>query len=44
MDRIARKYTSKDFPWRDNPANRVVLVIKPERARYIHLPLTHTPA
>ena len=44
MDRISRKYTSKDFPWRDNPANRVVLVIEPERARYVVLPLTHTPA
>ena len=44
MDRIARKYTGEGFPWRDTPANRVVLVIEPERARYVHLPLTHTPA
>lgn len=44
MDRISRKYTGKDFPWRDNPGSRVVLVIEPERARYVDLPLTHAPA
>jgi PPOX class probable F420-dependent enzyme len=44
MDRISRKYTGQDFPWRSDPANRVVLVIEPERARYIALPLTHAPA
>lgn len=43
MDRIARKYTGKDFPWRDDPANRVVLVIEVERVRYTVLPFTHTP-
>jgi PPOX class probable F420-dependent enzyme len=43
MDRIARKYTRADFPWRDNPAGRLVLVIEPERARYSVLPLTHEP-
>ena len=31
MDRISRKYTSKPFPFRDNPAQRVVLVIAVER-------------
>jgi len=44
MNRIARKYTGQDFPWRHDPANRVVLVIEPERARYVQLPLTHSPA
>ncbi len=44
MDRISRKYTGKDFPWRQDPANRVVLVIEPEHARYAALPLTHAPA
>ena len=43
IDRMSRKYTGKDFPWRNHPANRVVLVIEPERARHIHLPLTHAP-
>ncbi len=44
MDRISRKYTGKPFPWRQDPANRVVLVIEPERARYVALPLTPAPA
>ncbi len=44
MDRIARKYTGKDFPWRSDPAQRVVLVIEAERARYGALPFKHTPA
>jgi len=44
MDRISRKYTGKPFPWRDNPAQRVVLVLEPTRARYAALPFTHTPA
>jgi PPOX class probable F420-dependent enzyme len=43
MDRISRKYTGKDFPWRQDPANRVVLVVEPERARFVQLPLTHAP-
>ena len=38
MDRISRKYTGKPFPFRDNPAQRVVLVIGVERARYAVLP------
>jgi PPOX class probable F420-dependent enzyme len=44
MDRLARKYTGQAFPWRDDPASRVVLVVEPERARYVDLPLTHSPA
>ena len=44
MDRISRKYTGKDFPMRDNPAQRVVLVIEVERVRFVRLPFTHTPA
>jgi len=44
MDRISRKYTGKDFPMRDNPAQRVVLVIEVERVRFVRLPFAHTPA
>jgi len=44
MDRISRKYTGKPFPFRDNPAQRVVLVIGVERARYAVLPFVHPPA
>ena len=44
MDRISRKYTGKPFPFRDNPAQRVVLVIEVERARYAVLPFVHAPA
>ncbi len=43
MDRISRKYTGKDFPFRDNPAQRVVLVIEADRAKYAALPFKHTP-
>lgn len=43
MDRIARKYTGKDFPMRATPQERVVLVIEVERARYAVLPFSHTP-
>lgn len=43
MDRISRKYTGKDFPWRDNPTQRVVLVIEADRANYRALPFKHTP-
>ncbi len=43
IDRVSRKYTGKDFPWRSDPANRVILVIEPDRARYVALPLTHAP-
>lgn len=44
MDRISRKYVGKAFPMRDNPDQRVVLVIEIERARFVKLPFTHTPA
>jgi PPOX class probable F420-dependent enzyme len=44
MDRISRKYVRKEFPMRDNPDKRVVLVIEIERARFVKLPFTHTPA
>ena len=44
MDRISRKYIRKEFPMRDNPDKRVVLVIEIERARFTRLPFTHTPA
>jgi PPOX class probable F420-dependent enzyme len=44
MDRISRKYTGKDFPMRQNPEQRVVLVIEVERARFTKLPFTHAPA
>jgi PPOX class probable F420-dependent enzyme len=44
MDRISRKYTGKEFPMRDNPDQRVVLVIEIERARFARLPFTHAPA
>jgi len=44
MDRISHKYTGKPFPFRDNPAQRVVLVIEIERARYAVLPFVHAPA
>lgn len=43
MDAISRKYTGKEFPWR-NPEGRVILVIAVERARYTKLPFRHTPA
>ncbi|PYM78321.1 MAG: PPOX class F420-dependent oxidoreductase [Candidatus Rokuibacteriota bacterium] len=44
MDRISRKYTNKPFPFRDKPAERVVLVIAVERARFTVLPFVHAPA
>lgn len=44
MDRISRKYIRKEFPMRDNPDQRVVLVIEIERAHFVKLPFTHTPA
>ena len=43
MDAISRKYTGKEFPWR-NPEGRVILVIEVDRARYTKLPFSHTPA
>ena len=44
MDRISRKYTGREFPMRQNPEQRVVLVIEIERARFTKLPFTHAPA
>ena len=44
IDRVSRKYTCKPFPFRDKPAERVVLVIVVDRARYLTLPFTHAPA
>jgi PPOX class probable F420-dependent enzyme len=44
IDRISRKYVGKEFPMRENPDQRVVLVIEIERARFVKLPFTHTPA
>ena len=44
MDRISRKYTGQEFPMRQNPEQRVVLVIEVERARFAKLPFRHTPA
>ena len=43
MDRVSRKYTGKPFPMRDNPAQRVVLVIEADRARFARLPFVHAP-
>jgi hypothetical protein len=43
IDRISRKYTGKEFPMRNRPEERVILVIAPDRARYAVLPFTHTP-
>ena len=38
IDRVSHKYTGSPFPWRDKPAERLVLVIAIERARYVVLP------
>lgn len=43
-DRVARKYTGKPFPWRNDPDQQVILVIEADRARYAALPFKHTPA
>jgi PPOX class probable F420-dependent enzyme len=43
MDRVSHKYTGKPFPFRDNPAERLVLVIAVDRARYVSLPFVHAP-
>jgi PPOX class probable F420-dependent enzyme len=40
-DATARKYTGKDFPWR-NP-DGVTLVIAMDRARFAKLPFVHAP-
>ena len=43
IDRLSHKYTGKPFPFRDKPAERVVLVIAVEHARYLTLPFVHGP-
>jgi PPOX class probable F420-dependent enzyme len=43
IDRIARKYTGKEFSMRGHPEQRVVLVIEVQRARYTALPFRHAP-
>jgi PPOX class probable F420-dependent enzyme len=43
MDQVSRKYTGKPFPMRDNPAQRVVLVIEADKARFVRLPFVHAP-
>jgi PPOX class probable F420-dependent enzyme len=43
IDRVSRKYTGRPFPFRDKPAERIVLVIAVERARYLSLPFVHAP-
>jgi len=43
MDRVSRKYTGKPFPARDNPAQRVMLVIEADRVRFVRLPFVHAP-
>jgi hypothetical protein len=44
IDRVSHKYTGKPFPFREKPAERLVLVIAVERARYLALPFVHAPA
>ena len=44
VDRVSRKYTGQPFPWRDKPAERLVLAIAVERERYATLPFVHAPA
>ena len=44
MDRVSHKYTGQPFPMRDNLAQRVVLVVDVERARFVRLPFVHAPA
>ena len=41
-DGTARKYTGKDFPWRNPDA--VTLVIEVDRAKFAKIPFTHAPA
>src|SRR5215510_11775511 len=44
IDRVSHKYIGQPFPWRDKPAERLVLVIAVERERYATLPFVHAPA
>ncbi len=41
-DITARKYTGKEFPWR-NPEGSVALVIEVDRAKFAKLPFVHAP-
>jgi PPOX class probable F420-dependent enzyme len=43
MDRVSHKYTGKPFPMRDNPAQRLVLVIEADKVRFVRLPFVHAP-
>lgn len=43
IDRLSTKYTGKPFTMRENPEQRVVLVIEASRARHRALPFAHTP-
>ena len=43
MDRVSRKYTGKPFPMRDNPAQRLVLIIEVDRVRFTRIPFVHAP-
>ena len=43
MDRVSRKYTGQPFPMRENPAQRVVLVIEADKVRFVRLPFVHAP-
>jgi hypothetical protein len=40
-DATARKYTGKDFPWRNPDA--VTLVIEVDRVKFAKIPFTHAP-
>ena len=42
MDAISRKYTGKEFPFR-NPRGRIAIVVEIEKAKYTKLPFEHTP-
>jgi PPOX class probable F420-dependent enzyme len=41
-DQTARKYTGKEFPWR-NPEGSVALVIEVEKEKFAKLPFVHAP-
>jgi PPOX class probable F420-dependent enzyme len=43
MDRISHKYIGAPFPTRDDPANRIAIVITVTQCRYAKLPFSHTP-
>jgi PPOX class probable F420-dependent enzyme len=41
-DATSRKYTGKDFPWRNPDA--VTLVIEVDRVKFAKIPFTHAPS